>query len=110
MTVEEIRKGEYVETEEVEHEPDCIRFEPNQVEAFRGFLLPHLESSRDEASTEILASVRSGRSLGDAVNVVLESMSARKTQRLRQWLKEASGTRIYAYVEFYGIRGVVLRE
>jgi len=103
MTVVEIGRGEYIDTDEVEHEPECVRFEPDQVEAFRGFLLPRLENARDEASREILAGMRSGRSLGDAVSDVLESLSARKTQRLREWLKEASGTRIYAYAHFLGL-------
>lgn len=103
MPVVEIGRGDYIDTDEVEHEPECVRFEPDQVEAFRGFLLPRLESARDEASREILAGMRSGRSLGDAVSDALESLPARKTQRLREWLKEASGTRIYAWVSFHGL-------
>jgi hypothetical protein len=103
MALEEIQRGEYIDTDEVEEEPNCIRLEPDQVAAFRGFLMPRLESARDEASMEILAAVRGGRNLGDAVNDVLESLPARKTQRLRQWLKEVSGTRIYAYVVFHSL-------
>jgi hypothetical protein len=103
MTVEEIRKGQFVETDEVEEEPECVRLDSDPGSAFRNFLLPRLESARDEASREILAGVRDGRLLGDAVLDVIESFPASKTQRLRAWVKEASGTHVYAFVDFHGL-------
>lgn len=102
MTIVEIRRGEYVDPEPVEHEPGCVRFESDPGPAFENFLLPRLESVRDEASREILAAVRAGRPFGDAVLDVLESLPAHKTKKLRAWIEEARTTRIYAYVDVHG--------
>lgn len=104
MTVLEIRVGEYVDTEPVEAEPGCIRPEPDSA-VFQNYLLARMKGAprSDEASTEVLASVRAGRSFGDAVLDTIESLPESKTQKLRTWVQEARATRIYAYVEFYGL-------
>lgn len=102
MTIVEIRRGEYVDPDPVEHEPGCIRLESDPGPTFENFLLPRLENARDEASREILAAVRAGRPFGDAVLDVLESLPAHKTKKIRAWIEEARTTRIYAYVDVHG--------
>jgi hypothetical protein len=102
MALVEIRRGFYLETEPVEHEPGCVRLDAEPGPAFRDYLLPRLQQSRDEASAEVLAAVRAGRPFGDAVLDAIESLPAHKTRALREWVEEARATRIYAYVEFYG--------
>ena len=62
-------------------------------DAFRDYLLPKLKrsASRDEASAEVLAAMRGGRSLEDAVLDTIESLPASDTRKLRSWLEEARG-------------------
>ncbi len=103
MSVEAIGQGKFVETSPVYDEPECVRLEPDPGPAFRDFMLPRLESARDEASAEVLAALRAGQYLGDAVASAIESLPARKTQRLRAWVEEARSTRVYAYVWFHGL-------
>jgi hypothetical protein len=102
MAIVEIRKGEYVDTDPVEHEPGCVRMEPDSA-AFESYFLPRLKDLRDEASKEVLANVRDGMYIGTAIALAIESLPASKTQRLRKWVEEARATRIYAYVEFRGL-------
>lgn len=90
----------FVDPEEID-DPKCVRAEQFEEKTFRDYLLSRLESARDAASTEVLASVRGGRSLGDAVLDTIESLPASKTAKLKTWIEEARGTRIYAYVEFH---------
>ena len=101
MTIVEIRKGAYVDTDPVEHEPGCVRMEPDSA-AFESYFLPRLKGLRDEASKDVLANVREGMYIGTAIALAIESLPASKTQRLRKWVEEARATRIYAYVEFRG--------
>ncbi|HYX20497.1 MAG TPA: hypothetical protein VFA98_06585 [Thermoanaerobaculia bacterium] len=105
MALVEISKGQYIDPEPVESEPECLRMEPDS-NAFRNFLLPRVESAHDEACAEVLASVRAGRPFGDAVLDAIESLPASKTKKLRTWVEEARSTRIYAYVEFGGLSRV----
>jgi hypothetical protein len=102
MAVEEIRRGEYVDTEPVEAEPGCVRPEPDSA-VFQNYMLSRMRGVSDEATTEVLASFRAGRPFGDAVLDVIESLQAYKTKRLRAWVEEARATRIYAYVDFRGL-------
>lgn len=104
MAVIKIRPHEYVDTEPVEAEPGCIRPEPDSA-VFQNYLLARMKGAprSDEASAEVLASVRAGRSFGDAVLDAIESLPESKTQKLRTWVQEVRATRIYAYVEFHGL-------
>jgi len=107
MAIEEVRKREFVETDPVVEEPECIRLKSDPGPAFRDYLLPRLEataaSPREEASREVLAALRAGRPLGDAVLDVIESLPEHKTERLRAWVEEAKSGHIYAYVQFYSV-------
>lgn len=99
MAIEEVRKGWYVDPKEFE-DPKCVRAEQFDSKTFHDFMLPRLESARDEASKEVLEGLRRGRSLGDAIFDAIESLPMSKTRRLRDWVELAKGTHIYAYVEF----------
>ena len=101
MAIVEISRGFYVDPEEVE-DPKCVRADQFELKTFHDFLLPRLESARDEASAEVLKNFRGGRSLGDAIFDALESLPSSKTKRLRSWVELAKGTNIYAYVKFHG--------
>jgi len=61
--------------------------------SFRDYLLPKLKrsASRDEGSAEVLASLKGGRSLEDAVVDTIESLPASATYKLRTWLEEFRG-------------------
>jgi hypothetical protein len=106
MALEEVRRGEYVETDEIDN-PECVTPEQFELSTFQKFLLPRIEKSRDEASLQVMAGLREGRSLGDAVFDALESLPSTKTKRLRDWVEEARGTHIYAYVKFRGMSRLV---
>jgi hypothetical protein len=101
MAIEEVRRGWYIDSKEFE-DPKCIRVEQFESKTFHDFMLPRLESARDEASAEVLEGLRRGRSLGDAIFDAIESLPASKTKRLRSWVELAKGTHIYAFVEFTG--------
>lgn len=104
MAILEIGDHQFVDPEPVEAEDaGCLRMEPDTA-AFQNYLLPRVEQDarRDEACAEVLASVRAGRSFGDAVLDAIESLPASATKNLRTWVEEARSTRVYGYVEFSG--------
>jgi hypothetical protein len=94
---------EFVDTAEVE-DPACMSLEngdPHDV--FRDYVLPRIEASpRDEASAEVLAAMRAGRSYPDAVLDAIEALPGSATRRIRAWVDEARGTHVYRYVRFHG--------
>jgi len=96
----EVSPSSFINPEPMQDEAECFRNEADAVSAISDYLLPRLKGARSEASTEILALMRSGRSLGDAVLDVVESMPSSKTKQIKIWLEEASATRVYAYVSF----------
>jgi hypothetical protein len=93
--------NEFVDTDEVE-DPACMNLEDGDPhDVFRNYVLPRIEtSSRDEASAEVLASMRAGRNFSNAVLDTIESLPESKTRKLRAWVDEARGTHIYPYVRF----------
>lgn len=56
--------------------------------SFEDTMMKRLADCHTEACNEILASVRAGRSLSDAVTDTVEALPASKTRDLRQWLEE----------------------
>ncbi len=103
MAIIEREDLEFVSTEEIE-DPACMSLDAGDPhDVFRSYMLPRIEaSSHDEASTEVLASMRAGRSFSDAVLDTIESLSGSKTKKLRAWVEEARGTHVYPYVWFRG--------
>jgi hypothetical protein len=99
MALIEVRRGEYVDDNQID-DPKCLRPEQWEFETFESHLLPLLKDARDEASTEVFEYMRAGLSLGEAVGETIDHLPARKTERLRQWVNEATGTNIFAYVDF----------
>jgi hypothetical protein len=55
---------------------------------FEDVMMKRLDTCNAEACREVLAGVKSGRSLGDAVADALESLPASKTRELRRWLED----------------------
>jgi hypothetical protein len=56
--------------------------------SFEDVMLRRLSECHAEACTEILASVKAGRSISDAVTDALEALPASKTRELRRWLED----------------------
>lgn len=78
-------------------EPACRLDIDDPSSAFAQYLMPRLKDGRDEASKEVLAFLKSGESLGDAVAFTIQSLSESKTKKLRAWIEEAYGSRFYPY-------------
>jgi hypothetical protein len=67
--------------------------------AFAEMMRPRLgATARDEATKLVLDGVRAGEPLGSAVSLVIESLPAAKTRRLRAWVDQLS-----AYHEWVGL-------
>ena len=98
MALIEIRRGEYVDDEEIE-DPSCIRQEQFDSKRFHDYIMAKLEFARDAVSKDIRAAMGQGRSLGDAVLDAIEAFPESQTKRLREWVEEARGTHIYAYAD-----------
>jgi len=105
MAVVQRGDGQFVEDDPVEAEPDCVRFEPDQIGELRGYLLPRLESARDEVSKFVLREMEAtwGGDLGQSVIDAIEHFPDSELKKLRAWINEARGTRIYAYVWFHSL-------
>jgi hypothetical protein len=56
--------------------------------SFDDVMLKRLAECHAEACEEILAGVKSGRSLSDAVSDTIEALPASKTRELRRWLDQ----------------------
>jgi hypothetical protein len=94
----------FVESKPVD-DPACVRDDNDPQSAFAQYLLTRLRRSHDEASKEVLAAVKAGRSVSDAALDAIQSLPASKTRRLRVWMEEASSSQIYPYASIDGING-----
>ncbi len=56
--------------------------------SFEDVMMQRLSKCHTEACDEILASVKAGRSLSDAVTDAIEALPASKTRDLRRWLED----------------------
>ena len=56
--------------------------------SFEDVMMKRLADCHAEACNEILASVRAGRSLSDAVSDAIEALPASKTRDLRRWIED----------------------
>lgn len=56
--------------------------------SFEDVMMKRLASCHSEACDEILAGVKSGRSLSDAVSDAIEALPTRKSRDLRRWLED----------------------
>jgi hypothetical protein len=88
-------------------DPACRGLEDltrSQIEAFRAYLLPRLESARDEVSEFVLREMKVtwDGDLGNAVSDAIEHFPDKKLKRLRAWIDEALGSHVYPYVKING--------
>lgn len=79
----------------------CARAESDPASAFAQYVLPRIKAGKDEASKEVLAFMKSGESIGDAIAFTIQSLPAGKTKKLRALVEEANSTRIYWQVELH---------
>jgi hypothetical protein len=101
----EIKPNFFIEPVPVDDDA-CVRDLNNPASAFTQYLLPRLKEARDEASEEVLALVKAGEGLGEAVAITIQNLSASKTRRLRAWTDEALSSHVYAYAQMLpGRRG-----
>lgn len=71
--------------------------------ALADMLLPRLDATRtQEASKLVLASVKAGRALSDAVLDVIEELPVTKTKRLRAWASQIDGYHAWQQLEDKG--------
>jgi hypothetical protein len=99
----EVRKSLFVDPRPIDNEA-CTRDINDPTSAFAQYMLPRLKASQDEASKEVLALMEDGEGVGEAVALVIQSMPAPKTKKLRTWADEAIGSNVYAYAEIHGPR------
>ena len=55
---------------------------------FEDVMLERLAECHAEACEEVIAGMKSGRSIGDAVADAIESLPASKTREIRRWLED----------------------
>lgn len=91
----EIKPFTWVDTTPID-DPACVRDDSDPRSAFAQYLLPKLKDARDEASREVLEYLKV-EDLTDAIAHTIQSLPANKTKKLRDWVREAQSTRIYAY-------------
>ena len=56
--------------------------------SFEDVMLERLAECHAEACEEVIASMKSGRSISDAVTDAIEVLPASKTRELRRWLED----------------------
>ena len=83
----------------------CARDLNDPMGAFAQYLLPRLKNANDEASKEVLALVKAGEGLGEAVAMTIQSLPTQKTKKLRAWTDEALSSNVYAYTQIQPSRG-----
>lgn len=87
-------------------EPACARDDSDPSSAFAQYIMPRVRAGKDEASKEVLEYLKV-EPLADAIDDTIRSLPANKTRKLRTWVEEAAGSRVYRYVRV-DVEGYVL--
>ncbi len=93
----EVSKNVFVDSQPIDVS-ECERPLDDPASAFAQFLLPRIERGTDEASKEVRAAMKAGRSLSDAVIDAVEALPMTKTRQLRTWVEQARESHVYAFL------------